>query len=78
MSDALAKNWKLREEARQEKEVEERAAAAVDVPDLDEEASKKEDKKNGKLVLEEETAEGHISWQSCQCILDFFPSRVLN
>ncbi|EIM80350.1 P-loop containing nucleoside triphosphate hydrolase protein [Stereum hirsutum FP-91666 SS1] len=70
MSDALAKNWKLREEARQEKEVEERAAAAVDVPDLDEEASKKEDKKDGKLVLEEETAEGHISWQSFKMYIE--------
>lgn len=44
----------------------------VDAAALDEEASKKEDKKDVKLVLEEKTAEGHISWQSCQCISDFF------
>lgn len=65
MSDALAKNSKLREEAKQELEAEEKAVQDVDVPALDEDEPKKEDKKDGKLVLEEETAEGHISWQSC-------------
>lgn len=67
MSEALAKNSKLREEARQEKEIEEKAAEDVDAPHLDEEAPKKENKADGKLVVEEETAEGHISWQSCTC-----------
>lgn len=78
MSEALAKSSKLREEAKHEFEVEEKAAEEIDVPALGEEVAKKEDKKDGKLVLEEETAEGHISWQSCQYISDFSLARMLD
>lgn len=72
MSDALAKNSKLREEAKQEKEVADMATDDVDAPALDEVATKKEEKNDGKLVVEEETAEGHISWQSRQCFIRFY------
>lgn len=72
MSDALAKNSKLRQEIAKEKAFEEKAeqeeafeAFEGATPDQVVPAQK-EEKKDGKLILEEETAEGHISWNSSE------------
>ena len=69
MSDALAKNSKLREVAEEEKEAEESAAQDLDVTAPDGEGPKKAGQADGKLIVEEEIAEGHVSWQSGSSIL---------
>lgn len=79
MSEALAKNSKLRQEIAKEKALEEKVEQQeAEIEQLEGEegkVQKKADgdgqegaKKDGKLVVEEETAEGHISWDSRKCV----------
>lgn len=70
MSDALANNSKLRQEIAKEKAFEEKAEQeeafeAFETPAPGQVVpAQKEEKKDGKLIMEEEMAEGHISWNS--------------
>lgn len=59
ISDALAKNSKLKAEVAEEKQKEEKAEQDIDA-NQEAEARKEE----GKLIVEEESGEGHISWGS--------------
>ncbi|EIM80365.1 uncharacterized protein STEHIDRAFT_162782 [Stereum hirsutum FP-91666 SS1] len=75
MSDALANNSKLRQEIAKEKAFEEKAEQeeafeAFETPAPGQVVpAQKEEKKDGKLIMEEETAEGHISWNSVKMFL---------
>lgn len=62
VSDALKWDAELKLELSQSKEANKKEAEVVDVSEPD--AAAKEKQAKGKLVMEEETAEGHISWQS--------------
>lgn len=64
ITDALAMSSKLRDEVKEEKAIEEKAAENFDVPAPYEEVPQNDSQKDGKLIVEEETAEGHVSWQS--------------
>lgn len=59
ISDALEKNLNLKREVAKEIEIEEKAEEEIDPQQVD-----LQKKTEGKLILEEEVAEGHISWAS--------------
>lgn len=63
MFEALAKSLKLREEVNHEKDAEKISEEDINTDDASE-FEKKEEKKDGKLVIEEEIEEGHISLES--------------
>ncbi|KAG6888553.1 hypothetical protein C0995_007425 [Termitomyces sp. Mi166 len=64
ISDALAKNSELKAEVAEEKQREEKAEQEIDD---DQEAETR--KEEGKLIVEEESGEGHISWASVKMYL---------
>ncbi|GLB42122.1 putative P-loop containing nucleoside triphosphate hydrolase protein [Lyophyllum shimeji] len=65
ISDALAKNSKLKLEVAKDSEIREKAEEALD--GQQEVEVRKE--AQGKLILEEESGEGHISWESVKMYL---------
>jgi hypothetical protein len=74
VQDALKNNAPLRAEVKREAEAEKKAEEEVDggegkknheTPGLAGEA------RGGKLILEEEMADGHVSWQSCTQLLSY-------
>ncbi|KAG6877093.1 hypothetical protein C0993_010329 [Termitomyces sp. T159_Od127] len=67
ISDALAKNSTLEAEVAQETQKEEGAEGAGDGDR--EEAEAEARKEEGKLIVEEESGEGHISWGSVKMYL---------
>ena len=64
LSKVLAKDDKLSKELAEEQAEMAKAENEVDGVEPDEEAAPK--KTDGKLIVEEEIAEGHISWASCE------------
>ncbi|KAH0581470.1 hypothetical protein H2248_012549 [Termitomyces sp. 'cryptogamus'] len=64
ISDALAKNSKLKAEVAQERKKEEKAEREIDA-----EQEAETLKEDGKLIVEEESGEGHISWGSVKMYL---------
>lgn len=78
ISEALAKNSKLRQEVAKEKALDDKIEqVGTDVEQLADEEDRVQElmdgeeqggaKKDGRLVVEEELAEGHISWDSGEC-----------
>ncbi|KAF8956143.1 P-loop containing nucleoside triphosphate hydrolase protein [Flammula alnicola] len=65
ISDALAKNLKLKLEVAKDNEIKEKAEEVID--DGQEAEVRKESE--GKLIVEEESGEGHISWESIKMYL---------
>lgn len=61
LNDALSKNERLLEEVMQEQETLEKEETTVDTPDAEKDVAAK---KSGKLVLAEEVAIGHVSWDA--------------
>ncbi|KAG6906812.1 hypothetical protein DXG01_011996 [Tephrocybe rancida] len=70
VSDALAKNPKLKAEVAEETKKEEKTEQEVDA---DKETKTREEE--GKLTVEEESGEGHISWSSVKMYLIAFGGR---
>ena len=68
LSKVLAKDDKLSKELAEEQAEMAKAENEVDGDEPDEEAAPK--KTDGKLIVEEEIAEGHISWASCKFFLN--------
>lgn len=64
LSKVLAKDKKLLEELAEEREELKKASNEVDPVPVDEEVAPP--KADGKLVVAEEIAEGHISWPACK------------
>ncbi|KAG6830884.1 hypothetical protein H0H87_006879 [Tephrocybe sp. NHM501043] len=64
ISDALAKNSKLKDKVAEEQQKEEKAEQEVD---SEQETESRKDE--GKLIVEEESGEGHISWSSVKMYL---------
>ena len=64
LSKVLAKDDKLSKELAAEQAEMAKAENEVDSVEPDEEAAPK--KTDGKLIVEEEIAEGHVSWASCE------------
>ena len=62
LSKVLAKDDKLSKELADEQAELQKAEDSVDAVEPDEEAAPK--KSDGKLIVEEEISEGHISWAS--------------
>ncbi|QRW00073.1 ABC transporter transmembrane region [Ceratobasidium sp. AG-Ba] len=67
IADALRLNSKLRAEVEKEEELEKKADEVVDENAPVEEKEKK--KSDGKLVVAEETAEGHVGWPALKLFL---------
>ncbi|KAF8068839.1 P-loop containing nucleoside triphosphate hydrolase protein [Lyophyllum atratum] len=65
ISDALAKNSKLKLEVAKDNEIKEKAEEEIDGAQEAEVLKETE----GKLILEEESGEGHISWESIKMYL---------
>ena len=66
LSKVLAKDDKLSKELAEEQAEMAKAENEVDGVEPDEEAAPK--KTDGKLIVEEEIAEGHVSWASRECL----------
>lgn len=62
ISDALAKNKKLKLEVTRDNEIKEKAEGEIDGGQEAEVRKEAE----GKLIVEEESGEGHISWESSE------------
>jgi hypothetical protein len=70
VQDALKNSALLRAEAKKEAEAEKIAEEEVDGGKKKDEAPKPEgEASGGKLILEEEMADGHVSWKACACLV---------
>ena len=65
LSKALSKDKKLSAEMKEEKKELQKADNEVDATEPDEPAKKSD----GKLVVAEEVAEGHVGWPACEIFL---------
>lgn len=68
ISDALEKNLNLKLDVAKEIEIEEKAEEEIDSDQIN-----LQKEAEGKLILEEEVAEGHISWASST----WYPNTIL-
>lgn len=64
LSDALAKDRTLQVELTQDLKSTKMAEDVIDPKD-----NETQMERDGKLIVEEETAEGHVSWESCESVL---------
>lgn len=65
LTEALAKNKALAKEAKEDAEALKREKEDVNAEDEDEDEAEADGKKSdGKLIVEEEIQEGHLSWAS--------------
>jgi hypothetical protein len=63
ISEAIAKDVTFAAEVAKDQEVLEKEAEVIDTPEEPKADAKKSD---GKLVMSEEIAEGHVSWPACR------------
>src|SRR5437588_2330677 len=80
ISEAIAKDVTFAAEVAKDQEVLEKEAEIIDAP----EEPKANGKSDGKLVMSEEIAEGHVSWPACWfsqnvlgVLLTFYSSQAL-